>query len=366
MNQFSITEFGALGDGTTDCTGAIQAALDRAGAQPEGGLVLVPPGVYLTSELRVPAHVELQGAMGWSIRHPGGSVLKLRDSNARCLLNITKAYGCTVNGLTLEGGSLGKDVPGILFDREDFFDRAEEDTLRIERCQIRQFSGAGICLHLVCCFSIRNCQFLDNGGDGLFLNGWDGFILDNWFSGNHGWGIRCAADGVNNSSVSATGNRVEWNKKGGFLLQNAKQWQITGNYFDRSGGPALHIAEGITPTPDMDPRWIKIPCQTISVTGNIFNRSGANPGSSGTPDSSQIRMHDCQGVTVTGNTFQTGRDDNGGGVLSPQIGMVLDRLCCCVVANNTLFHGYLEKAILDMGGHTMDTVIENNPACPEQ
>lgn len=44
---FSVKEFGAIGDGSTDDTGAIQSAIDKAAEK--GGRVYVPPGQYLVS-----------------------------------------------------------------------------------------------------------------------------------------------------------------------------------------------------------------------------------------------------------------------------------------------------------------------------
>ena len=41
-NVFDITQLGAVPDGITDATAAIQEALDRAGEV--GGVVAVPPG----------------------------------------------------------------------------------------------------------------------------------------------------------------------------------------------------------------------------------------------------------------------------------------------------------------------------------
>ena len=43
-NVFDITEFGAIGDGTTDSTEAIQKAMDAA--KDCMGKVIVPPGRY--------------------------------------------------------------------------------------------------------------------------------------------------------------------------------------------------------------------------------------------------------------------------------------------------------------------------------
>lgn len=362
---WNIKDFGAVGDGYTDCTKAIQAAIDEAGKQEIGGGVYIPAGVYSTGKLTLHPHVRLYGETAWSIRNRGGSVLKLNDRDDACLLDITSCFGCTVTGIVLDGEKRGKSSSGILFKREDFFDHPEEDTIRIENCQIKNFTGAGIYLQYACAFSIRGCQIIGNAGDGLFLNSWDGFLLDNWFSDNEGWGIRCAEEGVNNAALTLTGNRVEWNHKGGFYLKNAKLWQITGNYFDRNGGPAVFVAPGTEVTPEMDPRWIKLSCHSITITGNIFNRSGADPDNAMEDlDSCHLRLGECFNVTVTGNTFLVGRNDDNSGKISPKYGMVLERLKGCIISQNNLYKGYLEKQILDMGGHGDQVLIESNVGCP--
>ena len=50
-------------------------------------------------------------------------------------------------------------------------------------------AGHGIRLGVVWLFTVRHCMVAHNGGCGLRLHGWDGFILDNWFSGNRGAGF---------------------------------------------------------------------------------------------------------------------------------------------------------------------------------
>lgn len=362
---WNIADFGAVGDGHTDCTKAIQAAIDEAGKQPVGGGVYIPAGEYVTGQITMHPHVRLHGEAAWSIQNSGGSVLKLGQEHAACLLDITNAFGCTVTGLVLDGEKKGNDISGILFKREDFFDHPEEDTIRIENCQVKNFSGAGLYLQYVCAFSIRGCQIKENKGDGLYLNSWDGFLMDNWFSGNEGWGIRCAEEGVNNAAMTLTGNRIEWNHKGGFYLKNAKLWQITGNYFDRSGGPAIFIAPGTSVTPDMDPRWVKLSCHSITITGNIFNRNGADLDSMADDlDSCHLRMGECFNVTVTGNTFLAGKNDDNSGEASPKYGLVLDRLKGCIISQNNLFKGYLDKQVIDLGGHGEQVMIESNVGCP--
>ena len=44
INVFDITDFGAVGDGKTDCTAAIQTALDRAGETRDRGRMCFEKG----------------------------------------------------------------------------------------------------------------------------------------------------------------------------------------------------------------------------------------------------------------------------------------------------------------------------------
>ena len=56
--DFAITDFGAVGDGKTDCTAAIAAAVAAASAS-GGGRVIVPRGVFMTGPVHLESHVEL-------------------------------------------------------------------------------------------------------------------------------------------------------------------------------------------------------------------------------------------------------------------------------------------------------------------
>ena len=105
-NVFDITDFGAVGDGKTDCTAAIQTALNKAGKIK--GCVAVPPGKFMCGELTVPPSVTLSGFSGWGYREYGGSVLSLNDKNADCLLNLTGAHGCRIIGLQLLGDEVSE------------------------------------------------------------------------------------------------------------------------------------------------------------------------------------------------------------------------------------------------------------------
>ncbi len=61
--MINIKEMGAVADGSTDNTEAIQKALDRCG-EAGGGTVLIPPGHFITRALHLRSHVELHLAHG--------------------------------------------------------------------------------------------------------------------------------------------------------------------------------------------------------------------------------------------------------------------------------------------------------------
>ena len=58
FSAFDITQYGAVGDGTTLNTKAIQAAIDAAAAS-GGGEVRFPSGTYLTGTLFLKSNVHL-------------------------------------------------------------------------------------------------------------------------------------------------------------------------------------------------------------------------------------------------------------------------------------------------------------------
>jgi polygalacturonase len=62
-NTFSVSQYGAVGDGETMDTAAIQRTIDAA-AQSGGGIVSVPEGRFLTGPLTLAGHINLRLAKG--------------------------------------------------------------------------------------------------------------------------------------------------------------------------------------------------------------------------------------------------------------------------------------------------------------
>lgn len=336
-----VRKFGATGDGKTDDTPPLQKTIDAAAQH--SGTVLIPPGVYLTRELHIPAGVTITGSPGWNYSSGGGSVLKLIGTDSECLLDLTDARGATVYGLSLEGGGLGTNIHGIATKRTGY--GKHEDSFRIDTCQVAHFSGSGMNLNKVWAFSVRHCEMMANGGDGMTLHGWDGFLLDNWFSGNGKAGFAAREE---NASITFTANRVEWNGEENFVIVGGDGYQITGNFFDRAGTVGIAL------------RKSKRGCVQVAVTGNFIKRSGKNA-KPDTHDSAQVVIDGGAGITFTSNVLQMGRDDGGVGVWSPSYGIVYGNLKNCVIANNTLHEAAMRQLMVDLGGHGEGVIVKDNP-----
>ncbi len=61
--QYNILDYQAVGDGSTKCTAAIQAAIDDCAAA-QGGQVVIPAGRYLSGSLRLRSNVDLHLSSG--------------------------------------------------------------------------------------------------------------------------------------------------------------------------------------------------------------------------------------------------------------------------------------------------------------
>jgi len=334
-----VRSFGAKGDGKSDDTKAFQSALDAAGER--GGAVFVRPGNYMSSELQLRRHTALVGSPSWGYGSPGGSVLRLLNDKASCLLNITGGNGVTIEGLSLEGGQLGQGIHGIFLNKTE--QGREEDAFRIERCRVSRFSGCGVRLEKAWCYSIRHSMIGPNGADGVYVQGTDGFYLDNWMSGNRGVGLWLIGD-----STTVTANRIEWNRRGNILM-NMQETNVTGNYLDRSGTCGLRLVA--------NPKW---PNQNLTISGNVIYRSG-KLAALDSYDSSHVWLESAQGVTFVGNVLRVERDDNKRGNWSPSYGIICKTLENCVVRDNVMHDGALKQLVLDLGEHGGGFTMGDNP-----
>lgn len=343
--MINILDFGAISDGITDNTVAIQNAINKAAETEE--TVYIPEGRFLTGSLKMKPHTALKGEVNWSYRKNGGSTLVLNDSNARCMIDITGAFGVSFTSLCLEGSDIGDGIHGIMLDWEEGAERNEEDTPNFDNLRISNFSGDAVHLNHIWCFSMRHCMLGFNKGNGLYIDGWDGFILDNWFSYNTGAGVLATE---NSSSLTFTGNRIEWNCLAGFRLYNPINVNITGNYFDASGGYGLDLN---------NPRGKR--AIGMTVTGNIFYRSGMPKKMIEKPEhfSAHMCLSRIMNSVITGNVFYYGMDDEGNrDMLCPQCAIITHKLQNCIIKDNSLMNCAKNQVHLDLGEHQEGVVMD--------
>ena len=110
QTTFNVLDFGAVGDGKTMCTKAIQKAIDSASNS--RGSVSVPPGNYLTGTLHLRSNIVVR-------LDPGATILGSTNRNdydktfwyavvaGEDVQNVTITGGGKIDG---QGAALAKDV----------------------------------------------------------------------------------------------------------------------------------------------------------------------------------------------------------------------------------------------------------------
>lgn len=218
----NVKDFGAIGDGLTDDTVAIQAAVDSLTT---GGTIVIPNGTYLVSGQAI--------ILVSNIRLTGGGTLKCRnvDANTKVLLgaNIENVF---VDGLYFDGNFSGNNTTS-------FTEKTFTSFIRFQECSNISFT---------------NCFFHDLMGTSLQFSDTE-FIT---VTGNHFTRMRTVYTGnfflsIGGSSRAYTvvGNKfvqpesfipVAGHGNGAIVLAGAsdnskdvKDGIISGNYFERTG-----------------------------------------------------------------------------------------------------------------------------------
>jgi len=349
----NVRQFGAKGDGKTDDTKAIQAALNAVAqldnlAQPVS--VFMPPGLYLSNRLQLQSNTSLIGVPAYDYEHPGGTVIKLLDAASPCLLDVSGTHGVTLHGLSLDGnGRRGSGVHGIMRSDPVPVPHVQiENVTTIDHCSVGNFSGDGIHMMNSWCWSVRHSYIRDNKGDGISVVGWDCWVADCWLSGNGGCGYR----GQGDCCTTFTGNRVEWNGLQGFLAAGGA-WghTIVGNMFDYN---FLSAVAAIATVGDIEPT------RHINITGNFFCRTGHVGAAAHSPDSSHVKLIAVSGFVCIGNVMRAGSDNwSLSDPCGPAYGIYHRSVTECVITNNALHQGAL-VALVDGGGGS-NNVVNNNP-----
>jgi len=240
LGVYNVLDYGAVGDGVTDDTAAIHAAISAAGAA--GGGVVWLVGTFLVTGLTVSSNnVHIRGAG----RH--ATTIKSHASiGSNPVLTIDGQY-CSVRSLTLNGNSLGAS---LLYLKRSRFVADDLYCMNSATHGIRVAGTAGNTAHAG---QFTNIYVIACAGNGVFL---DAYAYDTEFTnlwvGQCGVGVR-AQDGAlffeNLHVWGCTGNGVE-------VRANASRFSNV--YLESNGGRGIDIFN----------------CSNISVIGGVLWKNG--------------------------------------------------------------------------------------------
>ncbi|WP_276583464.1 glycosyl hydrolase family 28-related protein [Pseudomonas sp. RIT-PI-S] len=179
MATFNVKDYGAQGDGVSDDTAAIQAAIDAAAMA--GGDVYVGPGTYVVTPaadghcLTLAAGTHLVGA------GIGNSIIKLADGvNDATALLVAEGDDTGARELTLDGNQTG--TLGTV----DGWVSGNHDGVVLSAVEVREASGNGFDLRTTGqTFAVADCVARHNRHDGFIASGQaEGVIQDSLATAN--------------------------------------------------------------------------------------------------------------------------------------------------------------------------------------
>jgi len=318
----NVLDFGAVGDGVTNDTAAIQAAINYVNAlpqQPKKPTVYFPSGRYLiTSTLQLYADISISGeprdigySFGWS-------------HTSEILAGASMGAMFDVTGSNIYVGNLGfyaNNNADYALKSTGAFGRMSGNTF--ENLAITLCKKSGIYLQNCGITKIRFCQISNCLECGIDGQGWGDADIDGCYINTinldststtnapssatvYGVGIRLRRDSVSGGqlgNVNIRGGKIEFCRVG--ILMNAAQGiNITGINFDTCRKASIYMESDVTPLPVAKTTYNNQIVTSIQITGNRF--LGGLQGNQAT--TAHIIANYCRYVTIVGNGFKRADD----------------------------------------------------------
>lgn len=259
----SVKDFGAVGDGTTDDTAAIQAALDS-----NAGVITFPDGTYLISAAIEPnSNQELIGT--------GGTITMVNNTFAAGIHIDTKS-NVHVSCLQIIGASGGNS-----FDQAILI--AASTNVTVENCLIQDIGNEAVSPN--------------EWGHGIEINGasTNVKIVNNTIKNIKGYG-NLRGDGITVRSSSNTlieGNTIDTTRRMQIaVIDDAIDVKIIGN----------HLLNGYLAGIDIEPNSVNTTGE-ITIQGNTIRNFGSKPGATTGVQYYGIDLHsnEFDNISIVGN-----------------------------------------------------------------
>jgi Calx-beta domain/Pectate lyase superfamily protein len=171
----SVKDFGAVGDGKTDDTIAIQTAINTV-YQQGGGVILFPPGVYVVTSVKLQDNITYQGYK---------ATIKRPDNQGKWIRTFTAEYSgqenskpLIIKGLTFDGNSQNQGAyQNYELEQAHLILLTADPKLPgrlqafIEDCIFKNGVADGISVYTNVSVKVNNCQATDVFRGGFVLTG---------------------------------------------------------------------------------------------------------------------------------------------------------------------------------------------------
>jgi hypothetical protein len=172
------TAYGAVADGVTDDTGALQKALNELGTPGHGHVLWLPAGTYMITSSLVFANRGWVSIIG---EHPATTIIKWAGRNSGTMLNIDGVMYSRMDRLTFDG----QTTAGIAVDQSwsgstgnfDTGNQYADDAFQDSAIGIRGGAlGQGFAET-----SVLRAHFIRNTTAGIFLGNFNALDLWIWY-----------------------------------------------------------------------------------------------------------------------------------------------------------------------------------------